>query len=105
VQQLMTHPDFDMNNPNKVRSVIGAFASNNAINFHRADGAGYRFLADAVAQLNGSNPQIASGLLGPLTKWRNYTGGAELMRGELERLASMTNLSANVFEVVTKSLK
>ncbi len=105
VKRLMTHPDFDMNNPNKVRSLIGVFASNNAINFHRADGAGYRFLADAVAQLNGINPQIASRLLGPLTKWRNYRGRTELMRGELERLASMKNLSTDVFEVVTKSLK
>ncbi len=104
VQTLMTHPDFDMKNPNKARSLIGGFANNNPINFHRADGEGYRFLADAVAELNTINPQVASRLLGPLTKWRNYTGRSELMRGQLERLAGMSDLSADVFEVVTKSL-
>ncbi|MBE9538923.1 MAG: aminopeptidase N [Proteobacteria bacterium] len=104
VQALMSHPDFDIKNPNKARSLIGAFANNNLINFHRADGEGYRYLADQVAELNTLNPQLASRLLGPLTKWRNFVGGSQLMRAELERLARMTDLSADVFEVVTKSL-
>ncbi len=104
VQTLMTHPDFDMKNPNKVRSLIGGFANNNPVNFHRADGQGYRFLADRVAELNTVNPQVASRLLGPLTKWRNFAGRSELMRGELERLAAMSELSNDVFEVLSKSL-
>ena len=41
VQELMEHPAFTMRNPNKVRSLIGAFASQNLVNFHRPDGAGY----------------------------------------------------------------
>lgn len=104
VQALMTHPDFDMKNPNKARALIGVFAGNNPTNFHRADGKGYRFLADAVTELNTINPQLASRLLGPLTKWRNFSGRSELMRGQLERLAAMPGLSTDVFEVVTKSL-
>lgn len=104
VQALMTHPDFDMKNPNKARSLIGVFSNNNPVSFHRADGEGYRFLADAVAELNAINPQVASRLLGPLTKWRNFVGRSELMRDELERLAGMPDLSKDVFEVVTKSL-
>ena len=100
----MEHADFDMRNPNKVRSLIGQFANNNPVNFHRADGEGYRFLADVVAELNDSNPQIASRLLTPLTKWRNYQGRSELMRAELERLAAL-KLSRDVFEVVNKSLQ
>ena len=67
-------------------------------------GEGYRFLADIVAELNQSNPQIASRLLTPLTKWRNYQGRSELMRAQLERLASL-ELSRDVYEVVTKSLR
>ena len=104
VQALMSHPDFDIKNPNKARALIGVFTGNNPVNFHRADGQGYRFLADQVAELNGINPQLASRLLGPLTKWRNFSSGSELMRAELERLAAMTTLSADVFEVVSKSL-
>jgi aminopeptidase N len=105
VQKLMSHADFDLRNPNKVRALVGVFANQNPINFHRIDGEGYRFLADIIARLNSINPQIASGLLRPLTRWRNYTGRADLMRAQLERLAGLPDLSPDVFEVVTKSLQ
>jgi len=105
VQGLMSHADFDLRNPNKVRALVGIFANQNPVNFHRMDGEGYRFLADIVGDLNSINPQIASRLLVPLTKWRNYTGRAELMRAQLERLADLPDLSADIFEVVTKSLQ
>jgi aminopeptidase N len=105
VQELMSHADFDLRNPNKVRALVGIFANQNPVNFHRMDGEGYRFLADIIGELNSINPQIASRLLTPLTKWRNYTGRAELMRAQLERLAGLPDLSADVFEVVTKSLQ
>ncbi|GHD31101.1 aminopeptidase N [Parahalioglobus pacificus] len=104
VQALMAHDAFDLRNPNKVRAVIGAFASGNPVNFHRRDGAGYRFLREQVAVLDGMNPQIASRLLGPLTKWRNYQGRGDMMRAELEELAAVSGLSPDVFEVVSRSL-
>jgi aminopeptidase N len=104
VRHLMGHPDFDLRNPNKVRALVGVFANQNPVNFHRADGEGYRFLVDVVAELDGINPQMAAGLLTPLTRWRNYRGRAERMRGQLERLAAMPQCSSDVYEVVTKSL-
>ena len=104
VRALLGHPDFDLLNPNKVRALVGNFANNNPVNFHRADGEGYRFLADIVLELNTRNPQIASRLLNPLTKWRNYAGRDSLMREQLERLAETPDLSRDVFEVVSKSL-
>ena len=105
VERLLQHPDFDLRNPNKVRSLVGTFAGQNPVNFHRADGEGYRFLADRVAELNAINPQIAARLLTPLTKWRYYRGRGELMRAQLERLAAIDALSPDVYEVVSKSLK
>ena len=105
VRHLMEHPDFDLRNPDKVRSLVGTFAGQNPLNFHREDGSGYRLLRQVVAELNSINPQIASRLLAPLTKWRYYQGRAEQMRSELELLASMDGLSPDVFEVVSKSLK
>jgi aminopeptidase N len=100
----MGHPDFDLKNPNKVSALIGAFAASNPTAFHRVDGAGYRFLGDRVAELNAINPQVASRLLKPLTKWQNYVGREQQMRAELERLAAMNSLSNDVFEIVSKSL-
>ncbi|MBU3070542.1 aminopeptidase N [Aestuariicella sp. G3-2] len=106
VQQLMQHEAFDIKNPNKIRAVIGAFCGGNPVNFHREDGAGYEFLADQILTLNKLNPQIASRLLTPLTKWRKYDSGRQaLMRAALERIMSEPELSKDVYEVVSKSLK
>ncbi|WP_044875017.1 aminopeptidase N [Pseudomonas sp. LFM046] len=105
VQALMQHPAFTLKNPNKVRALIGAFANQNLVNFHRADGAGYRFLADHVITLNALNPQIASRQLAPLTRWRKYDASRQqLMKAELERILASGELSSDVFEVVSKSL-
>jgi len=105
VKTLMKHPAFNMKNPNKVRSVVGAFAGQNLINFHAADGSGYHFLADLVIELNAFNPQIASRQLAPLTRWRKYDSKRQaLMKGELERIRASGDLSSDVFEVVSKSL-
>jgi len=105
VRELMEHPAFNIKNPNKVRALVGAFAGQNLINFHAADGSGYRFLADLVIQLNGFNPQIASRQLAPLTRWRKYDSARQaLMKAELERIRNSGELSSDVFEVVSKSL-
>ncbi len=105
VKALMSHPAFNLKNPNKVRALVGAFAGQNLINFHAADGSGYRFLADLVIQLNGFNPQIASRQLAPLTRWRKYDSARQaLMKAELERIRACGELSSDVFEVVSKSL-
>ena len=105
VEGLLSHADFDLRNPNKVRALVGVFANQNAVHFHRKDGAGYRLLADMVLRLNSANPQLASRLLTPLTKWRNYCGRSDLMLAQLDRLAALGDLSPDVFELVSKSLE
>ncbi len=101
----MKHPAFTMKNPNKVRALIGAFAGQNLVNFHAADGSGYRFLAEQIITLNALNPQIAARQLSPLTRWRKYDGARQaLMKAELERILASGQLSSDVYEVVSKSL-
>ena len=105
VQQLLGHEAFDIRNPNKVRSVLGVFCSANMVNFHREDGAGYRFLADKVIELNRLNPQVASRQLTPLTRWRKYPKAqANMMTAELRRIIAEPDLSPDVFEIASKSL-
>ena len=104
VRELLAHPAFQLKNPNKVRALVGAFCSANPINFHRADGAGYRLLVDMVTQLDPLNPQIASRLLTPLTRWRRYGERGEQMRQALEQIGELPQLSRDAFEVVSKSL-
>ncbi|HEY0963325.1 MAG TPA: aminopeptidase N, partial [Pseudomonadales bacterium] len=106
VLALTKHEAFDLRNPNKVRSVIGAFCNANAVGFHAANGEGYRFLADHVILLNRSNPQIAARQLTPLTRWRKYDAQRqELMKAELRRIMAQENLSKDVYEVLSKSLQ
>ncbi|MYM62458.1 aminopeptidase N [Pseudomaricurvus sp. HS19] len=105
VQRLMQHEAFDIRNPNKVRSVVGAFCGNNPVNFHAADGSGYEFLADRIIELNKLNPQVASRQLTPLTKWKRYDEKRQaLMLKALQRVKAEEGLSRDVFEVVSKSL-
>lgn len=104
VKALMAHPAFDARNPNKLRSLIGGFAAN-ASQFHREDGEGYAFLAEQIISLDEQNPQIASRLLAPLSKWRSYSEPVgQRMRAALERIAAKPSLSKDVYEVVSKSL-
>ena len=105
VKALMEHSAFTMKNPNKIRSLIGAFANNNPVNFHRLDGEGYRLLADVIKVLNDANPQIASRLLTPLTKWKKYDEQRQaLIKQELISLSKLPSLSKDVYEVISKSL-
>ncbi|MFE8071924.1 aminopeptidase N [Marinobacteraceae bacterium S3BR75-40.1] len=106
VQALLEHPAFDWKNPNKIRSVIGAFAMRNHRHFHAADGSGYQFLADQIIRLDDANPQIAARLCTPLTGWRKYAPELqEHMLSALKRIIGLPTLSKDVYEIVSKSLK
>ncbi len=105
VEALLRHAAFRLTNPNKVRALIGRFSMGNPIRFHSADGAGYRFLADRVLELDAINPQIAARLVSALSRWRRFDPARQaLMRQELERIAAQAKLSRDVFEIVSKSL-
>lgn len=105
VQQLMAHPAFDQN-PNRVRSLIGAFASGNLTGFHQSDGAGYRLLAEFVADIDRRNPQVAAALVGPLCRWQRFDSDRQaLMKESLAKIAAMQPLSTDVYEKVHRALQ
>jgi len=84
--------------------LIGAFCGQNHIGFHDASGKGYEFLADQVLILDKLNPQIASRLLTPLTRWRKYDAKRQaLMQAQLQRIKAQAELLKDLFEVVEKS--
>ncbi len=105
VRRLMEHPGFRITNPNRVRALIGVFASANPLRFHAASGEGYRFLADQILQLDPINPQVAARMLTPLGRWRKFDEKRRhLMKAELERILASGNLSRDVYEIASKSL-
>ena len=105
VKALLEHPAFEFKNPNKARSLIGGFAQLDPKNFHHIDGSGYEFLADNVLAMDKLNPQIASRLIVPLTKWAKFDEKRQtLMREQLERITNDTTLSSDLSELASKAL-
>ncbi len=105
VKSLMAHEAFNIKNPNKVRSLISGFVTGNGYRFHQATGEGYQFLADQVITLNGLNPQVAARMVSPLIQWRRFDESRQvLMKGQLQRILDLPELSKDVYEVVTKGL-
>lgn len=105
VRQLMGHPDFNLRNPNRARSVIFSYCSANPGAFHRSDAAGYVFWADRVIELDTINPQVAARLARALDRWKKlaepYRSAA---REAIARVAAKAELSNDVREVVTRAL-
>ena len=105
VKTLMDTPHFQLSNPNRVRSLIGAYASGNPTGFNLADGKGYDFLAGIVTDLDPLNPQVAARMVSLFSQWRRYDEVRQQgMREELERIAAAPQLSKDVFENVGRAL-
>lgn len=106
VMQLMEHPSFNFNNPNRLRALVGGFINQNPRAFHAVDGSGYRFLTDILLRLNESNPQVAARLIEPLIRFARYDEQRQtLMKRALERLSETENLSKDLFEKIDKALQ
>lgn len=106
VKSLIKHSAFDLKNPNKVYALIGAFCARNPAAFHAADGAGYVFLREVVEQLDIINPLISARMVKPLTTWRRYDKERQrLMREQLQIILKEQNISNDLYELVSKSLK
>ncbi len=106
VKALMDNPRFTASNPNRVRSLVGAFAFFNATGFNRADGAGYRFLAEQILAIDPKNPQLAARILTSMRSWRSL----EPVRADHAHAALMTieragGLSTDVRDIVERMLK
>jgi aminopeptidase N len=105
VVALSEHPDFNLANPNRVRSLLYAFAAGNPVGFHRADGQAYRFVADQILELDTINPQVAARIVSSFNQWQRYEPGrGRQMKSELERIASRPGISKDLSEIVERAL-
>ena len=105
VRQLLNHRSFSMGNPNRVRSLIGAFASANPAAFHAKDGSGYKFLLEMLIDLNTRNPQVAARMVEPLIRLKRYDEDRQaMMREALEQLKDLDKLSGDLYEKITRAL-
>ncbi len=103
IKELAAHPLFSIKNPNRVRAVYAAFAHGNQVRFNDASGKGYELVADAVIEIDGFNPQVASRLLSAFESWRIFEPGRRALAEQaLKRVLAKKDLSADVFEIASK---
>ncbi len=105
ISMLMGHNQFTINNPNRVRALVGTFSFFNVSGFHNIDGTGYKFVADYLIKLNEVNPQVAARLITPLIQWQKVDKTRQqLMQHQLMRIGDTEGLSNDLFEKISKSL-
>jgi aminopeptidase N len=103
VRGLMDHPGFSLANPNRVRSLVGAFTQNVTV-FHAADGSGYRLVADVVTALDKTNPQVAARLLTAFGDHRRFEARRrEAARAVLDDVAGAAR-SSDVADIARRLL-
>ena len=106
IEDLVAHRKFSMRNPNRVRAVVATFAAANPVAFHRADGAGYRWVTQKIGELDKLNPQVAARTATAFRSWRSYDaarrGNAE---AALRQLLDSGSLSTDVNDILQRSLK
>ncbi len=105
IRGLMEHTAFSIKNPNRVRALIGSFATGNPTRFNAADGSGFDFIANMVVTLDRFNAQVAARLLSSFKSWRSLELGRQAKaRAALERVAGTAKLSADVADIASRSL-
>ena len=105
VQELMKHPAFSLTNPNRVRALVGAFATANPTQFNAPDGSGFAFLAQSVIDLDRINAQVAARMLAAFRSWRSLEPGRrELAQAALRRVAGTSGLSVDTADIAARSL-
>ena len=104
VKRLISHPSFDILNPNNVYALLVGFGAN-TVRFHDSSGVAYQFLADQVIAIDAANPQVAARVLQPLIRWKQLDKmRCEKMREQLARIVAVESLSPDVYELASKGL-
>ncbi len=105
VRALLAHERFDGKNPNRVRAVVQTFGDQNWCGLHASDGSGYAFIAEQILRFDAQNPSLAARFCDVFSRWHKCTEPARTLQGMvLHKLAAHDALSANVREVIEKTI-
>ena len=104
VRQLAAHPDFDLRNPNRVRSVAAVFAMQNLAAFHAPDGSGYKTIEDIVLKADKANPALGARLLTAFEQWRGLEPKARAEAEACLKRLQAADLSKNSSDIVNRAL-
>ena len=102
---ILDDPGFPKTNPNRLRALVGTFAMSNPTQFARADGAGFRFVADFVAEVDKINPQVAARVLTGFRIWPMLESGRrDAAKAALTGLQNSGTLSRNTGDILSRML-
>jgi aminopeptidase N len=105
MRTILADPEFPRTNPNRLRSLVGTFAMGNPTQFARLDGAGFRFVADFVAQVDSVNPQVAARVLTGFRIWPMLESTRrDAAKSALSALQAKNSLSRNTADILTRML-
>jgi len=105
VRTLLRHSAYCEHDPQAVEALVVAFCTDNAAEFHEADGSGYAFWLEQVARLDQINPIVAARVARALSRWRRFTPDRQrLMSRALHEMAARPSLSCDVREVIGRAL-
>lgn len=106
VKNLVQHPKFDLNNPNRIYALLGGFAFNNLVAFNHINGEGYKFISDIILQIDQHNSQVAARLLSAFSDWKKYNSQRQSKaKLALQKIANQENISNDIADLVTRMLK
>ena len=106
IKSLMAHPHFSMTNPNRFRSLIGAFAAANFTQFNRADGEGYRFVGGLILEVDRLNPQIAARMATAFRTWKTLEPERRAhAQDALRAIERAEPLSVDLRDIVERTLR
>ncbi len=101
LKELLSHPDFNLSNPNRVRSVLASFAINNPVGFNSIDGSGYETVVDELTKLDTINPMVAARIATAFERVvKIEPQRRSLAKQQLERLLR-ENISKQMQEIVS----
>jgi len=105
VRSLMRHPAFTLSNPNRARALIGGFAMGNPVQFNRADGLGYAFVAETILEIDPRNPQVSARIMTAFRSWRTLEPVRRAKASDvLTRIAEHNQLSRDLRDIVERTL-
>ena len=106
IEALSMHPAFRWKNPNRLRSLIGAFAFNNPRCFHSKEGTGYKLVASWIKKVDPINPQMAARLCTAFeTIDRLGPNRQDLMKSSLKKIRFSDNISRDTLDISNRILK
>ena len=86
-------------------TLIGAFATQNPTQFARADGEGFRFVAETIGRIDEANPQLAARLLTSFRAWRSFEPARRSQAEKaLRLLAAKDALSRDSSDILERTL-